>query len=178
MSSKSSRVESRRASRSLAAAAASLAFTASHVLADEAASTAIPQPVRVCMTIANDSERLRCFDRTLALISANKPVDASTVSPEHVFGAQSQRDPVARPTSAPAESRQDLESITANVRSVSYTSKGALSVELDNGQRWRQSDDRRISIRSGDAVKITRASLGTFRLVAPNGRYARVERVR
>jgi hypothetical protein len=52
-------------------------------------------------------------------------------------------------------------------------------LELDNGQVWRQQDsDVRLLVSQGETVTITRASLGTFRLIDKSGRFARFKRIK
>ena len=55
---------------------------------------------------------------------------------------------------------------------------GSLFISLDNSQGWRQLNERELLLKVGDTVKITRGALGSFQLVAPNGRSAKVRRVK
>jgi hypothetical protein len=67
--------------------------------------------------------------------------------------------------------------VTGNVVALRHEGDGALV--LDNGQVWRQQDDRAsLVIEVGDSVNIERASLGTFRITDKRGRSARFRRLR
>jgi hypothetical protein len=61
---------------------------------------------------------------------------------------------------------------------VQSSAQGAVVLELDNGQTWRQAGTEDLLVRTGDTVKISRAALGSFWLVTPANRGARVKRVR
>lgn len=55
--------------------------------------------------------------------------------------------------------------------------QGALLLTLDNGQVWRQQDERLLAIDVGDKIDVVRASLGTFRITDKRGHSARFRRV-
>jgi len=73
----------------------------------------------------------------------------------------------------------ELKDLTAHVVELSPAPAGGVVVDLDNGQRWRQTTfDQDLMLKVGDAVHIRRATLGSFILGAPSGRFAHVARVR
>ncbi len=75
--------------------------------------------------------------------------------------------------------RKELQEIQGVVTSLRRVDDGMIVVELDNGQAWRQQDaDATLTIETGDAVTIMRASMGTFRIADKRGRSARFKRVR
>jgi hypothetical protein len=131
--------------------------------------------LRACAALNDDVERLACYDRAVELLASGKSVDARR-SPEDVFGIDPQ---LSRETSpAVAVKREDLPEITAGILEVESATGGFL-VKLDNGQTWMLMDEKRaLVLHPGDSVKIVRAALGTFRLVAPDNRAAKVRRVR
>src|SRR5439155_12392211 len=65
-----------------------------------------------------------------------------------------------------------LDSITARVSALSV-SGGSPVLELDNGQVWRVLEGEQWLVRAGDAVVISRAAFGSFRIRAPGGRVAK-----
>ena len=75
--------------------------------------------------------------------------------------------------------REELREIKGVVTSLRRADDGMIVLELDNGQVWRQQDaDATLTIETGDAVTVMRASLGTFRIADKRGRSARFKRVR
>ncbi len=72
-----------------------------------------------------------------------------------------------------------LNEITATVTAVGAKPYGELVVTLDNGQMWAEiAPGSKLKVKLGDSVKIEAGALGSFRLIAPNGRSSKVARVR
>jgi superfamily I DNA and RNA helicase len=72
-----------------------------------------------------------------------------------------------------------VDEITGTVTELGTRPHGELLVTLDNGHVWAEiGTSSKIKLKVGDTVKIERGSLGSFLLVAPNGRSSRVTRVR
>ncbi len=121
---------------------------------------------QACRRVADDRERLACYDHLAA---------AEPASPEELFGldarASEQRLQAALGVVPPAE-------LTATVRAVTRTAEGKLDLLLANGQRWVQVDSGALKVTTGDAVHIRPATLGSFLLQrAGTGRGIRVRRV-
>jgi hypothetical protein len=138
----------------------------------------LPEPLRTCMGIRNDTERLACYDAAVAHLESG--TDAP--SRENIFGASAasrapaQRPPATEETQAPEE---DLRQISGKIVGKRVADGGMPVLTLDNDQVWRQQDaDVSLLLEIGDSVTITRASLGTFRLTDKRGRSARFRRVR
>jgi hypothetical protein len=73
----------------------------------------------------------------------------------------------------------ELEQLQAQVTKVSTKPHGELVVTLENGQVWTETQTSSgARVKAGDRVTIKPGALGSFLLVAPNGRSARVTRVR
>lgn len=121
--------------------------------------------IAACKAIADDTARLRCLDKAVAGVGSK----ASDVS----FGLSE-----ARPkpdafsaASLPAKDVErdddgDVEAIASVVRKWSYDPSGRVTVELENGQVWRQVDDAHVHLVKGPKtphrVRIARASFGSF----------------
>lgn len=137
------------------------------------AADVLPEAIRACAAMRNDVERLVCYDKAVAHIESG----SAAPSPENMFGASTALAPerkVERENKA-----TELQQITGTVVSLSRSSGGMLTLTLDNEQVWRQTDaDVSPTIEIGDSVTISRASLGTFRLVDKRGRTSRFKRVR
>jgi len=143
-----------------------------------------------CASETDDARRLRCFDAVVADLrstpaaaaaavaatpnapqpAAPPPTPAASISREERFGARGGLDP---------ERREELKEITGKVTEVGTRPHGEVVVTLDNGQVWAErSASSKIKVKVGDTVRIESGALGSFLLIAPNGRSSKVARVR
>ena len=155
--------------------AIALLLAASLAQAEEEVASRVPPELQSCVGIQRSPERLACFDRGIAALSAAPGKEVAAPSAESTFGLLSSTQSAE---SAKAVKREDLESVTATVRSLGRAGDGALLINLDNGQSWRQLSSNDVLLRVGDAVTINRAVLGSFQMVVPSGRSAKVKRTR
>ena len=146
----------------------------SHAYA-QASADAIPTELQACASISRNSERLACFDRAIAVLSAGKDSAGPAATPESSFGLLSS--PRAPPPKSTAAQARDLESLSSIVQGFGRADDGSLVVNLDNGQSWKQISGGDPLLRKGDAVTINRAALGSFQMVVPSGRSMKVRRV-
>src|SRR4051812_42277592 len=144
-----------------------LLVTAS-VLADT--TNAVPPEILGCASISRNAERLACFDSAIATLTAGK-ASGPAPTPESRFGRLSSSRAV--PEASTAE-RADLQSVTSTVQSFGRADDGSLIVNLENGQRWKQISGADLLIKKGDSVTINRAALGSFQMILPTGRSAKV----
>jgi hypothetical protein len=142
-----------------------------------------------CADESDDAQRLRCFDavvanmrkgpRPAATVAATPPAAqpavapqpaAPTATPEQKFGARGDIKP---------DRHEDLSELNSTVTALGAKPHGELIVTLDNGQVWAEiAANSRVKLKVGDTVKIERGALGSFLLVAPNGRSSKVARIR
>jgi hypothetical protein len=139
-----------------------------------------------CADKADDAARLRCFDAVVADLRKTPnvpPVAAAAIeavkapasapqaaSPQDRFGARGDLDP---------ERHRQLSELAGKVTALGTKPHGELIVTLDNGQVWAEiATGSKVKLKTGDTVKIERGSLGSFVLIAPNGRSSKVSRVR
>lgn len=132
-----------------------------------------------CAKETDEARRLRCFDAVVADLRRTSPVTEAAVaatattpppSREEKFGARGDLDPARR---------EALSEITGKITEVGSRAHGEIVVTLDNGQVWAEkSAGSRIKVKPGDTVKIELGALGSFTLIAPNGRSSKVTRVR
>jgi translation initiation factor IF-1 len=138
-----------------------------------------------CASEKDDARRLRCFDAVVgslrraaaapsASVAATPSAPPATpppaVSREEKFGARGDLD---------KEKREELKEITGKVTEVGALPYGELVITLDNGQVWAErTANSKVKVKVGDTVKIEAGALGSFTLVAPNGRSSKVARVR
>jgi quercetin dioxygenase-like cupin family protein len=99
--------------------------------------------------------------------------------------------PAAQSVSASAEDRfglrvdkkqqkaGELTELSATATAISAKPRGELMITLDNGQVWGEiAPGSKIKVNAGDTVKIEAGTLGSFILIAPNGRSSKVARIR
>jgi hypothetical protein len=135
----------------------------------------LPPALEACASLLRDSERLACYDK--AVIALRAGLETADVSPENMFGANSDTNQAG--TEPRDVKREELKRISGTVTSLRSAGDGMILIELDNGQVWRQQDsDVRMMLSTGDVVTVIRASLGTFRIADKTGRFARFKRVR
>lgn len=137
----------------------------------------IPAELRSCVAIKRNTERLACFDRGIsALLDPGGTAAQAETSAESSFGLFAQAPTQSSPDD-PA--RGQLDTLEARVAAIHTSADGSAVLTLDNDQSWRQiSGSATLLLKVGDPVVIRRAALGSFLLATPNGRSAKVKRVR
>ena len=114
-----------------------------------------------CRAIADDAARLACYDALAGsaapLAAAPAPAAAATTpSAEEMFGRDTES--LRRATGV------ELDEITGTVAAVQTAYGGKIVLQLDNGQVWAQVDTTPIDLRTGEAIRIRRAALGSYLL--------------
>ena len=140
-----------------------------------------------CRAEKDDALRLACYDREAGKLGQQSSVAAATPaaatqaaapkSPEEQFGYRGE---LAREEQdrAKVEARS-LGRLEATVTNISTRADGTLVMTLDNGQVWAQNrPDSFFRLKIGEKVKIEPASLGSFLLISPAKRTARVTRLK
>jgi hypothetical protein len=149
-----------------------LTFFATSVTADSP--NPVPAELLACASIGRNSERLACFDHAIAALAAGKEMNSAAATPESSFGLLSS-------TSAPPPKKDggtgDLQSLSTTLTKFDRANDGSLIFVLANGQRWMQISGTDPLLKKGDAVTIKRAALGSFQMIMPSGRSAKVRRV-
>lgn len=138
------------------------------------AADAVPPALLSCASVKKNSERLACYDQTIERLSDSASAAAPERSAEAMFGAHAATDR----SSAPVVEREEVASVSARVTALRNDASGALLIELDNGQQWRQTSGSGAPLLEvGHEVTITRAALNSFRMSTPTGRALKVKRV-
>ena len=135
------------------------------------ASAALPKSVQAsleatsalkhCASILAAAERLACYDALAARAGV------STTAPAESFGLRA----------APTAPRVAISSVAARVNRIAVSRNGQPLLVLDNNQSW-EIDSADELLAPGDAITISRASLGSFLLRTPSGRTHRTVRIR
>jgi hypothetical protein len=163
---------------------------ASSVLADEAfVSSALE-----CRSVESADERLACYDnivdgrnaRSTAVASANiaaatTAAAASTPTDSPPAAAAAATNEAEDEFGLPpmADDDEKIDRIEAIVVKVSTSSSRKMTVELDNGQTWRQTTSSSLRVSEGDEVIIRRRSFGSHSLSKEDtSRSMKVKRVR
>jgi len=134
-----------------------------------------------CAAEKDDARRLACFDAAIAQsgkLSGDSPpaVAAVPLSQEEKFGLRGE---LKQEKAQKAPELQELEQLQAQVTKVSTKPYGELVVTLENNQVWAEiQTNSGARVKAGDRVTIKAGALGSFLLVAPNGRSTKVTRVR
>jgi hypothetical protein len=134
-----------------------------------------------CAAEKDDARRLACFDAAVdraraAPANPAPAVVAAPLSQEEKFGLRGE---LKQEKAQKVPELQELEQLQAQVTKVSTKPHGELVVTLENGQVWTEiQTNSGARVKAGDRVAIKPGALGSFLLVAPNGRSTRVTRVR
>jgi hypothetical protein len=180
------------------APACALAALLAQASVSQAATGATPPPhFMACASETDDSRRLACFDAAVARVATSAgpsaPADAGLsakgggtatapvvaappLSKEEKFGLRGElKEEKARQAPELAE----LKELQAQVTNVAVKPHGQLILTLDNGQVWHEIQaNSGIRVKAGDRVTIRSGALGSFSVVAPNGRSSKVTRAR
>jgi hypothetical protein len=146
------------------------------------ASETLQEDLARCAAIANDSDRLACFD-ALVEQAPRKQTPLSLSRPPPVSSQADSRvtDTVREPPGEADFGKEHWtgdggrpDSIEAEVTAVRKDSRGHLHLILSNGQQWRQRDVRHFTVNPGDTVIIERGSMNSFFVTVKGG--SRAER--
>lgn len=146
------------------------------------------QAMAKCRQIENIAERALCYDELVDKRPSMECHDcAETGTPpgsaeltavpdaQSLFGANEADARRVVETTLAIEQIDRIEAMATDVRK---SETGKLTVTLDNGQIWRQLDNRRMLLKSGETVIIRKASLSSFLMEKKSGsRSLRVKRV-
>jgi hypothetical protein len=158
-----------------------IAMIAFGLTAQPSTADVLPESLRSCVRISNDTERLACFDREVArtttVASAPKEAAALPLTPEQKIGLSNARvqQLELKSSGAPPPPTE----LHAHIVSASSSADGLQSFVLDNAQVWRQTVIKSdFAVHQGDAVTISTGALGSFWLSADAHHSTRVKRVR
>ncbi len=124
----------------------------------------LSEAVNHCSQQQDKLDRLLCFDR-LTVTESNHKAHTDLASSDPIQPAS----PASTPTQPEFglehkanEQTQDL--MTAQVSAIQTDPYGKWTLTLDNGQRWRQTESKRLRIKVGEPVIIRKGALGSFSL--------------
>ena len=139
------------------------------------------QDVYACKAIAEDVERLACYDAAVGrLQAAEEAGKIATVTEQDIEDAQRSSfglPTISMPSFGLARENEAIEEVSVAVKSLSGA-PGALRITLENGQVWAQTDDRPIKALGQSEAVIKTAALGSFKMKLDGGRAFKVKRVK
>jgi hypothetical protein len=162
-------------------------------VATAAASTAA---IESCTKLADDKDRLACFDKEVAAEIAREShggSGAASVTPSTSAAASGAAKPPklteeqkmgfgaekVQKLEAPADAPVPLKTLTTKIQSVTTNANGREVFTLENGQVWRQVElDPKFTVHPGDAVQIEHGAFGSFWLSANVHSHTHVTRMR
>jgi hypothetical protein len=147
------------------------------------------QDVRACKTEADPARRLSCYDHAAGRVETasppTAPAPASSIAPagSAPAGTKGASDAAEFGVSGgPIDAKRQAtatQQITAVVTALKFKPRGEFIVTLDSGEVWAQNEAvAYFPLNVGDKVQIIRAALGSYMLLAPSKRSAKVTRLR
>jgi len=138
-----------------------------------------------CAGEKEDARRLACFDAAVVRAQLPGASRAGNAAPAAVAGPLSKeekfglRGDLKQEKAKVALELAEIQELKARVTQVAVKPHGELVLTLDNGQVWYEiQTSSGIRVKSGDQVTIKSGALGSYSLVAPNGRSSKVTRSR
>ncbi|WOT04825.1 hypothetical protein [Shewanella youngdeokensis] len=142
-----------------------LLLTTVSMLLPAIANASIETKLTQCAAVSDKLERLICYDKLSATLS--KP-GKHHAAPKASAAATT---PDARDADEFGKIKKDKnpdQSIKLTVSKVSKDPYGALKIEFDNGQIWKQTDSRSFKLKAKQEVFIKKAALGSYMLGTEN----------
>jgi len=158
----------------MAAAAMATSLAAGPATAQEMPAAAgekadILAELKTCQEIADDSERLACFDRRVAgLVTASEAGDVRLVDREDVRRTRRQLFGFSVPDvgilKGDEKDEEATETMTTTITSVRYRPRRKIEFMTAEGAKWEifRAPRRLQTIKPGDEVEFKKAALGTF----------------
>ncbi|MCU7553266.1 hypothetical protein OCL06_01490 [Alteromonas sp. ASW11-19] len=154
--------------------------------------------LKKCKAEDNSLQRLVCYDRVVKNMQQYSGLDEAVKQGYTVPSASSNATTASKAAPVPAKPAQNAsapkdtefglehkenqealpQTMTASVSKAEKTARGQYLITLDNGTVWRQTDNERYRIKTGETVTIERGMLGAFYLSkAEANRRIKVRRV-
>lgn len=136
-----------------------------------------------CRAVADSAARLACYDAAAgALDNAERQGDVVVIDRAAVAETRRQLFGFEMPTLprlfGASDANVDIDSIETTLASAVLAGDGRWVFRLADGGVWRQIDSERVNFRNrpGQAVRVRKASLGSFLLTVGDSRAVRVRR--
>lgn len=135
-----------------------------------------------CRTLTSDSERLACYDRSVAALASAREkqdivvADRATIreTKKGLFGFAL---PKLRLFGEAERASDEVKEIESTVTAVRETADGLAIFTLADGARWKQTDGGNTFAKPGIGIRIKRGTLGSYLASIDKGAYVRVVRL-
>jgi hypothetical protein len=135
-----------------------------------------------CRALTADSERLACYDRSVAALAAARDkedivvADRATIreTKKGLFGFTL---PKLRLFGGTEGKDEEVTEITGTIAAVRNTADGFALFTLADGARWKQTDGSATFAQPGQSIRIKRGALGSYLASVNKGPYVRVVRL-
>ncbi len=152
------------------------------------AQAGLPEKLKACSAIADDAQRLSCYDQSVASLDAEaakmatqRKALAETRAREAAAKAEADRKTAeAQAAQAktdafgavglpddkrPAAKTESIDELESTIDEIFYSPTKEIILVLENGQMWRQTDQSPVgAVRKGDKVIIKKKTISGFRL--------------
>lgn len=133
-----------------------------------------------CRTLTSDSERLTCYDKSVAALATAREkedivvADRATIreTKKGLFGFTVPKLKLFGGTEG-----EDVKEIQTTISAVRMTPDGLVVFTLADGAHWKQIDGGNTFARPGAAIRIMRAALGSYLASVEKGAFVRVVRL-
>lgn len=150
----------------LTAAGFALLLPLTSIAQDKSEQAPIPPVFKAvvdCRTIADPQERLACYDRTVAALSAARDSNDLVVADSGAIReARRGLFGISLPKLKLFGGGEEVNEIEGTITAVRATADGMAIFTLEDGARWKQTDGRNQFARSGQKIRIKRTGLGGF----------------
>ena len=135
-----------------------------------------------CRALTADSERLACYDRSVAALASAREkedivvADRATIreTKKGLFGFTL---PKLRLFGGAEGKGEEIKEIESTISAVRDTADGLAVFTLDDGARWKQTDGGNTFAKAGQSIRIKRGALGSYLASIDKGAYVRVVRL-
>ncbi len=135
-----------------------------------------------CRALTSDSERLACYDRSVAALAAARDkedivvADRATIreTKKGLFGFTL---PKLKLFGGAEKDGDEVKEIESTISAVRDTGDGFAIFTLADGARWKQTDGGNAFARPGVGIRIKRGALGSYLASIDKGAYVRVVRL-
>lgn len=135
-----------------------------------------------CRTLTSDSERLACYDKSVAALASAREkedivvADRATIreTKKGLFGFTL---PKLKLFGGAEKDGDEIKEIESTISAVRGTPDGLAIFTLADGARWKQTDGGNAFARPGQSIRIKRGALGSYLASIDKGAYVRVVRL-
>jgi hypothetical protein len=136
-----------------------------------ATSVDLKTQLQSCQQIAEEEQRLSCFDQIVSQLDLSVTSDVGSTTAAAAVSSTAEKSAVPQPEEMKAKfglkkpnREAQVQEISSLVKSTAFDLRKKLVITLENGQQWRQTDQAQLNIQAGDRCTVKRGALGSFLL--------------